>query len=332
MTISALERLPAELIQPIFLQSGPNLALVDVSPYIAAKLANNYLYKTICETYFTRDLNSRSEQSSAQTRIFASKWMTWDYFKSFVMRTWSSMGCLCGKTPNEGCFDPQWPPNFEDATAMAFSRRHIPALSYIKCRIPVKLLHGPWNRSKAQYLRFLLWTTSMTVDWASPETRRLALEGKKEAILDRNLEVVELFNHNRRLGKAPNMDMVRFAVMEAGCDRSIVYDTMAMAREWGLRGDSWKCNKLDTWCEAKLEQGDPKGKWLQLKLKELRTTYESRDWIRSTMTGDQEVGCGYMHPKTGDYDDVDGDKLVITPRRWNQVSTFRFRTTCTRDW
>ena len=89
----------------------------------------------------------------------------------------------------------------------------------------------------------------MTVDWADPEVRRLALEGKKQAILEKNLEVVEIFNHNRRLGKAPGLATVRFAVLEAGCDRSIVYDLLATAQAWGVRNESWEDSELDEWCD-----------------------------------------------------------------------------------
>ncbi|KAF2122687.1 hypothetical protein BDV96DRAFT_4354 [Lophiotrema nucula] len=308
MPLAPIEKLPAELIQPIFFYSDLNLALPAASPHIASKFANEYCYHAVCTRYLTTNLESRVEQTLAQTRIFSYKWMMWDHFRSFVLKKWGVNGCLCGKTPKEGCFDAQWPPDFEDATTMLFSRSHLPALSYIKCRIPVKLLSGPWTSDKVQFLRFLLWTTSMTVDWASHEARAAAREGKKEALLTGNLEVVELFNHNRRLGKAPSVDTVRFAVMDAGCDRSIVYDTMATARTWGLRGEAWNCEVLDQWCEGKIQEGDPKGEWLQLKLEELRVTHGAGD-----------LNSGYMDPETGNYEDVDGDKLVITPHKWNQV-------------
>jgi hypothetical protein len=151
------------------------------------------------------------------------------------------------ETQEEGCFDAQWPPEWEDATEMVFSRSHFPELAWVKCRIPVKLLRGPWTSGKTQFLRFLLWTTSMTVDWADSEVRKAALRGRKEAMMEQNLEVVEIFNHNRRLGKPPNLETVRFAVMEAGCDRSIVVDTMSTA-----------CASLDAWCEERIEAGDSK--------------------------------------------------------------------------
>lgn len=160
----------------------------------------------------------------------------------------------------------------------------------------------------------------MTVDWADSDVRKMALEGKREAILERNLEVVELFNHNRRLGKAPGMATVRFAVMEAGCDRSIVYDIMATARTWGLRGDSWECPELDAWCDERIKSGDPKGKWLQLKLQELRATYGTGNAIWENGAGGQGSLHGVMHPESGDYDGGEDDKLMVNKHKWNEVS------------
>ncbi|ORY09981.1 hypothetical protein BCR34DRAFT_588931 [Clohesyomyces aquaticus] len=316
--LSPIELLPAELIQDIYFKSGLNIALPIASNHIAAKLSNTYCYHATCKHFLAQNLDDRTRQSRSQTRLFAAKWMTWEYFKTFVTKNWESNGCLCGKTPEEGCFDPIWPPDFEDATNMVFSRSHLPALSYIKCRLPVKLLHGPWDQSKIQFLRFLLWTSSMTVDWGSPQARRFALEGKKEAILQRNLEVVETFNHNRRLGKAPGLDMVRFAIIEGGCDRSIVYDTMATARTWGLKGNNWRDDILDKWCKEKIKEGNPKGKWLQMKLAELRIEHGPLSIAENGGETEPRMIAGYMHPKTGDYGDVERDKLVISPCRWNQ--------------
>lgn len=171
----------------------------------------------------------------------------------------------------------------------------------------------------------------MTVDWADHESRKLTLEAKKEAVLTGNLEVVELFNHNRRLGRAPNLNMVRFAVFEGNCNRSIVYDTMAAARTWSLRGNGWNDEELDKWCEERIKNRDPKGDWLKVKLQELRAT--KRPVNESSNGGHgEDVMLGQMQPKTGDYDGVDGDKLVISPLKWNQVSISNYRTWSAGDW
>jgi hypothetical protein len=328
MVLALIERLPVELIQPIFVLSGCNVALPQVSNPIAIKLSAKWIYDDTCTQHLTQHPTTyhddRRFQSQQQTHIFACKWMTWEYFKNWVMRRFGDNGCLCGKTKKTGCFDPIWPPHFEDATGMVYSRSHLPAIAWVTGRLPVKLLHGPWNEDKVQFLRFLLWTTAMTVNWADSEVLRLTREGRREALITRNLEVVELFNHNRRLGRWPTLESVRLAVFEGGCDRSIVYDLMLMARTSGVGGDDWTCVMLDAWCEEKIAAGDPKGTWLQTKLKELRVTYEpgNGDWQNGT--GKQGAKYGHMDSKTGDYEDVDGDKLVIHQHRWNLVSDIIF--------
>ena len=288
MGLSPIEQLPPEILQPIFFLSACNPALPIASYHLATKLAKESIYHDTCTQWLTGPRTSRGEpedqtytreeQSLAQTIIFSRKWMTWEFFKGWCTKQYGpdANGCLCGKTPEEGCFDPIWPPEWEDDTKMVFSRSHLPNLAYCKARIPKKLLHN-WDQDKIQFLRFLLWTSSMIVDWADEETRQVIWEGKKEAFLNGNLEAVEIFNHNRRLGKTPSLDLVKFAVTQGGCDRSIVYDTMLTARLWGVKFESWNDEELDKWCEDRIQEGNPKGQWLKTKLEELRKTKEEAE-------------------------------------------------------
>ncbi|KAF2275741.1 uncharacterized protein EI97DRAFT_434148 [Westerdykella ornata] len=323
MAPSPIENLPMELIQRIFFLSELNLSLPEASPYIGTKLAGYYVLQAICDKHLTPDPDktklTRGERSSMQSRLFRYRWMTWDFYKHWILKKYGKNGCLCGKSPETGCFNAQWPPDFDDPVGtMVFSRSHLPELSFMNCRLPNKLLHGAWTTDKVQFLRFLLWTTGMTVNWGDPHTRATILQGRREAVLERNLDAVELFNHNRRLGKPPNLDLVRFAVIDGGCDRSIVYDTMNVAREWGLRYSRWNCSILDDWCAEAIEAGNPKGRWLQLKLLELRATESFAKPL--DRTEDVQGTPGYMNPSSGDYGNVEGDKLVILPNRWNKVS------------
>ncbi|KAL6711392.1 hypothetical protein ACN47E_004326 [Coniothyrium glycines] len=302
MELAAIEQLPVELLQSIFISADHNLALLKASPYIAARLSSEYVYKSTVDRYFSGIPNFLAD-AEAQTYLFASKWMTWAYFKCWVLRAFEAHGCLCA---SKECFDPQWPPDFEDATTMVFSRSHLPKLSFIRCRLPIKLLHGPWTQDKVQYLRFLLWTTSMSVDWRSEAAALAALRGRRDAMTEQNLEAVELFNHNRRLGRGASLSTIQFAVMKAGCNRSIVYDTMLAANLWGgIRGS---CKELDDWACERTKAGDPKGQWVQTKLKELRD-YNCHDY--------QD---GKLNSTSGDYDGGADDRLIVHKLEWNEVS------------
>jgi len=64
------------------------------------------------------------------------------------------------------------------------------------------------------------------------------------------------------------MDLVQFAVLEGGCDRTIVFDILSSAHTWGLR--NWTSEVLDDWVKKAVEEGNPKGAWLKAKLDELR--------------------------------------------------------------
>jgi hypothetical protein len=314
MSLSGIERLPVELLQPIFFTSGYNVALLQASPRLAARLSSDYVYDATCRYYLMTTMLGRAVQMSAQTYIFASKWMTWAFFQSWITKTYASIGCLCGRT--EGCFDAQWPPDFENATSMVFSRSHLPQLAFIKARLPRKLLCGPWTPDKIQFLRFLLWTTSMTVDWSDTKTLQVAVEGRLRAMREYNLDAVELFNHNRRLGRGADLSTIRFAVMECGCDRSIVYDTIRMANHWG-KVPSWECAELDRWCEERISMGDPKGLWLQIELSLLR----SNDWPAEEKEVDP---ASKTITNSEESNNEPQDRLIKRPHKWNEVSKVSF--------
>jgi hypothetical protein len=319
MVLAPIERLPVELLQPIFIAADHDVALLKASSYIAARLSSEYVYHSTCDHYLSEVRDNRAEQSAAQTLIFASKWTTWEFFKTWMLRRFGIAGCLCGRTQDEGCFDAQWPPNFEDATKMVFSRSHLPRLAFVKARIPKKLLRGPWTQDKIEYLRFLLWNTSMSVDWSDTETLQSAIQGRNQAMLERNLEAVELFNHNRRLGRAANLESVRFAVVDAGCDRSVVYDTLLAANIWNTRGKFRHSAELHGWCEIRTAEGDPKGAWLQTKLEESRIYRNEREAEREDDRSHNRTGSEVLDSSTGDYDGGAEDCLTVHQLEWNKV-------------
>ncbi|KAG9193956.1 hypothetical protein G6011_03991 [Alternaria panax] len=319
MVLAPIERLPVELLQPIFIAAGHSIALIQASSYIAARLSSEYVYHSTCDHYLTEVHGKRAELSAVQTYLFASRWMTWNFLKFWIMRRYSSTGCLCGQTPEEGCFDAQWPPNFEDASQMIFSRSHLPQIAVVKGRIPKKLLYGPWNQDKIEFLRFLLWITAMTVDWMNAETAQVAINGRKQAVMEQNLEAVELFNHNRRLGRHADLETVRFAVMHAGCDRSIVYDTLLAANLWYNKKNARYHAELHEWCHSRTAEGDPKGRWLQRKLREscIMSSQEEAEAMFAPARRD-------LDPTTEAYDGGAEDMLIEHKLHWNEVCLLPF--------
>lgn len=317
MIIAPIERLPVELLQPIFTSSGYNLALVQASTILGARLSSEYVYHNTCDHYLRDQCGGYIVRSAAQRVIFASRWMTWSFFKSWIVKTYGSRGCLCGLSPEEGCFDAQWPPNFEDATNMVFSRSHLPRLAFVRCRLPNKLFSGQWTVDNVQFLRFLLWTTSMTVDWQDSEARQLVLEGRRRAFLENNLSAVELFNHSRRLGRPPTLETVQFAVIDAGCDRSVVYDTLRSAYRRCSTSDAWNYSVLHQWCDQRIWDNNIRGVWLRGILQSLRH-FELGSFDK-TMCRDA-LFSRIVDAAAEAYSDNFCDELIRNELPWNKVS------------
>ncbi|KIV99914.1 uncharacterized protein PV09_08441 [Verruconis gallopava] len=300
--VAPVERLPCELIQHIFLLTDMDTNLPRASPLLSRSLLDQYILLKYCERAFARPSNSnqavnyreRLERRQRQIKAFSMNWMTWSFFSSFLI-WWKERSAAA----DMGHLDPgQFELELSDEKRQLQARRSnlsCPWLPEIVCPLPNKLLRGPFTPEKLAFIRCLLSISNASVDWASKESVRLSTAAKVEAILERNFEAVHLLSRNRRLAKAPNLELVKFAVIEGGCDRSIVFELMTAARQWGLR--RWVDVELDAWVAREIAKGNPKARWLRLKLEELRFG-------------------NYPDPKTGDYA---GDGLMV--KRTTQVET-----------
>jgi hypothetical protein len=290
--LAPLETLPTEIIQDIFLRClDPNLPLSSL--HISAQLQDFHIYNELCDYafgYSTPPSFAKPQRCvENQTELFQRRWMTWPFFKQYLTKRVppSACGCPVYLSCNEpgGCSEFQLETKDPNTTGVkTFSKVPYggsgPQPLDIRGALPKKLTRGPWTEDKLSFLRCLLRITRMSVDWADKAAIRTASQGKRDAIMERNLDAVHMFSRVRRLGKAPNLALVKYAVLEANCDRSIVLNLMTAAKEWGLR--QWNDWELDVWIVREEAQGNPKAKWLRIKLDELR--------------------YGHMpDPKTGDY-------------------------------
>jgi hypothetical protein len=273
--LAPIELLPVEITQNIFLRTL-NLNLPLASPAIASKLEDKHVYRLVCDHAFSYDalptIPKPKHPSIYQNQLFAMRWMRWEFFKEYISQKVPPQACGClvlidchdrGRATTDcNCTIP-------DCKLRRHGNDKSINLPRIRCSLPQKLLRGPWTDDKIRFLNCLLRISNMSVDWADKNAIRVAVQGKREAIMDRNLDAVHIFSRTRRLGRAPNLELVKFAVFEAGCDRSIVLNLMIAAREWGHR--RWNDAELDAWVVRQEAKGDPKGKWLRTKLEELRS-------------------------------------------------------------
>ena len=281
---STIEQLPAEILQEIFKHSS-DFNLPQCSPYIAAKLSSPAMYIAACDYAFTSD-HQRTTSATLQKQLFSRRWMTWAFFRRYLLRDVDPGSCPCwlvllgydeGRNP---CHLPIKP---TDISCGADRSRKLSWIKNINCPLPTKLTHGPFTPDKVQFLRLLLRATNMSIDRANKEAIRVAARGRVEAIRDHNHDIAYLFSHTRRLGSAISLNLIKFAIIECDCDRSIVFDLMISAKESRL--SRWNDVELDEWIARQESIGNPKGKWLKKKLEELRggrwPDAESADYSRS---------------------------------------------------
>jgi hypothetical protein len=295
--IAPIEALPAEILQEIFLLTDMDVHLPRASLTLSCKLSDPYVLSLFCEKAFrttslspNQAMNYRERQKRVllQRQLFGMRWMTWSFFSPFLQR-WKNQ--ISARKSSRSCLSQthrQIAGGFHSARGRL--SEPCPFIPEVICSLPDKLLRGPFTKDKLNFLRCLLSISNASVDWANKESVRLSILAKREAILERNLEAVHLLSGTRRLAKAPNLELVKFAVIEGGCDRSIVLELMTAAREWGHR--RWADVELDAWVAREAAQGSLKARWLRIKLDELR--YGK-----------------FPDPKTGDYV---GDYLVVKPR------------------
>ena len=167
------------------------------------------------------------------------------------------------------------------------------------CKVPEKLLHGPWTTKKCDFLEIVIWGNA-TVDWVGTTSGEIAEQGLMQALREGNARATRLLvtrsgrgscdlpftSESYKIEKAvsgpwPREDLVqvkacvlrgigvvprtihlRTAVIEAGCQQDVV--------ESLLVGDNVNIDFEDRavldWAVERKFQGDERGQWLLAKL------------------------------------------------------------------
>ncbi|GAB7342016.1 hypothetical protein MBLNU457_g0305t1 [Dothideomycetes sp. NU457] len=93
--------------------------------------------------------------------------------------------------------------------------------------MPEKLLRGPWSADNVSFLYYLIWL-HLGIDWNHSTLGEVATSGLSRAIADGQRKVVASLT-SPGLGVQPTMDMLRLAVVQHGCDKTIVFHLVCAA-------------------------------------------------------------------------------------------------------
>ena len=167
------------------------------------------------------------------------------------------------------------------------------------CKVPEKLLHGPWTTKKCDFLEMVIQGNA-TVDWVSTTSGEIAEQGLMQAVREGNARATRLLvsssepalcglpfspdshkvelvgsgpwpredfvqtkgDYVRGIGVVPRTTHLRTAVIEAGCQQDVV--------ESLLLGDDANIDFEDRaildWAVERKFLGDERGEWLLSKI------------------------------------------------------------------
>ena len=287
LDLSTLEQLPTEMVQAIFVQSG-NLALPLSSPDLVTQLSGRQLqWELTCNTLSLVVSHSDDTATSATstelsdaTRLLNSRFMTWKFFQSWLDHE-SDARNLDISEPRVSSDEP-WHSRYADIwVALRPSSR---------LSLPTKIVRGPWTGDRISFLKvFSLYpdACSTPLDGIVAE---VAHEGFEQAIEEQCLEVIKLL---RKLQVRPDQGLLRKAVIDHGCDKSIVLYLLQWfvvdIMRWNIAAATDTTSTISrpevdfldpmlwAWTEKAKAVGDAKGEWLTAILRRLSNAVTSED-------------------------------------------------------
>ena len=285
--LSALEQLPTEMVQAIFVQSG-NLALPMSSPDLVAQLSGRQLqWELTCNTLSLvvsqSDENANSATStqlSDATRLLNSRFMTWKFFQTWLDHESDvhNFNISEPRVPN----DEPWYSRYADIWVALHPSTRL--------SLPTKIVRGPWTVDRISFLKVFSLHPDACSTPLDGIVAEVAHEGFEQAIEQRCLEVIKLL---RKLQVKPDQELLRKAVIDHGCDKSIVLYLLQWfvvdIMRWNITAATDTSTMISrpevdfldpmlwAWTEKAKAVGEPKGEWLTAILKRLSNVTTSVD-------------------------------------------------------
>lgn len=250
-SLAGLEQLPTELIQTIFLYcANPDLPIS--SPHLASQLNSRHLYHEITSRVIEKvifDKPASDRELANVSRLMNSKFFTWQFFHTWL----DAEGEIRNMDPS------RW-------TGQTWLRM----LPHKRILPPKKLLNGPFTDDKIKFLDVLTMAGEFAslpsgyIDWIPPLYHELAKQSAVQAVAERcGYALSTLF----QFGVKPDTDLLRFAVMDEGCDEHVV-GTILRSVESVANDIDLLDRAIWSWAEKARSEGNEKGRWLIRSLKE----------------------------------------------------------------
>jgi len=279
--LSALEQLPTELIQAIFVQSG-NLDLPATSWNLAAQLSGRQLrWELMCDALspviFQREPDSASlTELASASRMLNSRFLTWK-----VLQEWLDKECVSKELEIE-----EQSPMSEQSWQSRYADIWIALQPSPRFQLPSKAVQGPWSSDRVSFLKvFSLYPDgcSTPLDGIVAE---IAREGIARAVEEQSMEVIKLL---RNLGVKPDQELLRQAVLDYGCEKNTVLYLLQWCLVELMRWNVVPLNAdprpevdfldplLWAWTDKAKAVREQKGEWLTNVLRRLSSLATSED-------------------------------------------------------
>lgn len=164
--------------------------------------------------------------------------------------------------------EPVPPPNFDEPNEEA-------SLPYIRLsppmQLPEKLLRGPWSAATLSFLHYLIWH-GLGIDWQLSSRGEVATQGLQAAMAvetrNRAAAAALLTPH---VGVVPSASLLKSAVMDHGCDQTVVFYMLNAALRAHIEGRergqamtdvNFRDSSLWRWADRAKKAGNAKGEWL----------------------------------------------------------------------
>lgn len=266
-----LEQLPTEILQQIF-EYSVNLELPRVSTRLESQLASTHLQHEltarILEPVLGNPYGSCKREVENATRLMNSRFFTWTFFQEWI------------QAMSESLTNPQALNSPADHVPNAPLEHWIWQQLKPNARLlpPRKVWKAPFGESKIDFLSVMLPSYLDFADEVDTSYLELVRDGLHQAVAEGAADALRYF---WAFKIQPDTELLREAVIDAGCDKRVVSQLFYHARFVSSEHNvaDFLDRRLWKWADEARRRGDEKGDWLMGELKEAarRSGQQSKD-------------------------------------------------------